>query len=322
MLMIVCILSMYVACVGDEGSFYEIFEKANLGQRLNINFEMDPSRRYSFLACIISGLVYGLCFHGTNQIQVQKVLSLSNANKAKSSLQWSILPVSLMYVGCAMIGIILYSIYYDCDPILNEEQTGITRYNQLVPAFILSKYSSISGMTGLYIAGIFSASLGTMSSALNSASTITVYDFIKPLYKNGDLSDIKMYWLAKVMSIFYGAVCICLSFSFSCLKIPLQLATALIRVTQGPILAVFLVGVLSRKASDKCVSFAFIAGNVITSWIAFGSLFSHYNEPSLPLSINMCNNHNTTNYDYLNISSTFNLEETSFSSLSTELPHA
>ncbi|GBN49097.1 hypothetical protein AVEN_38055-1 [Araneus ventricosus] len=54
----------------------------------------------------------------------------------------------------------------------------------------------IPGLIGLSFAGVFSGSLSTISSALNSLSTVTVVDFLKPLCPF-NLNDSKMVVIAK-----------------------------------------------------------------------------------------------------------------------------
>ncbi|XP_071039066.1 putative sodium-dependent multivitamin transporter [Parasteatoda tepidariorum] len=159
----------------------------------------------------------------------------------------SIIPASLSLVSCLTFGLILYSVYYHCDPVLNKEQTGIKRYDQIIPAFIVNKFSSIPGMTGICIAGIFSASLSTISSCLNSASTVTVLDFIKPLYERnrGVISDRKVVWLVKILSVVYGGASIGLSFCFLEVRSLVQLMNVFISAFEGPVLAVFLTEVTS-----------------------------------------------------------------------------
>ena len=44
---------------------------------------------------------------------------------------------------------------------------------------------NLSGLAGFFIAGIFSASLSTVSSAINSLAAVTLEDYIKPFRKTG-----------------------------------------------------------------------------------------------------------------------------------------
>ncbi|KFM78822.1 Sodium-coupled monocarboxylate transporter 1, partial [Stegodyphus mimosarum] len=45
----------------------------------------------------------------------------------------------------------------------------------------MASLSMIPGLPGLFVAGIFSGTLSTMSSAINSLAAVTVEDFFRPL---------------------------------------------------------------------------------------------------------------------------------------------
>ncbi|XP_071040325.1 putative sodium-dependent multivitamin transporter isoform X1 [Parasteatoda tepidariorum] len=289
-LMFICVLSIFITGIEEGGGLSKVYETARAGHRLDniFNPRLDFLERFNFWSCILRGFIAGIVTYGTNQLEVQRILSMSDVKRAKSVLRLSSLPQILLFAICLLCGIVLYGIYHDCDPVLNKKYSGLTKHDQMIPAYIVNKFSNIPGMTGLCIAGIFSASLSTISSALNCASTITVVDFIKPIFKSGQISDLKTVWLAKVLSLMYGVICIGLSFCFLDIQSLKRLSFVVISAGDGPILAIFLVGVLTRKAGDKLISFAFIFGITIISWISFGSLFSKYHQPFLPLSTSGC----------------------------------
>ncbi|XP_042909843.1 putative sodium-dependent multivitamin transporter [Parasteatoda tepidariorum] len=295
-LMLICILSFFITGIQDAGGVSNIYEKAKAGHRLDdiFNPRLDFMERFNFWSCIIRGITVGCTLFGTNQLDVQRILSLSNVDRAKSTLRMSAFPTFFLYALCQVFGVVLYGIYHDCDPILDKEHSGLTKHDQMVPAFIVKRFSNIPGMTGLCIAGIFCASLSTISSALNCASTVTVVDFIKPLLKSKQITEEKIVWLAKIASLIYGGICIGLSFCFLGVKSIKRLALVVVYAADGPILALFLVAVLSRKASDKCVSFAFLFGVILISWISYGSLFSNYSQPLLPMSVSGCSSFENT----------------------------
>ena len=50
----------------------------------------------------------------------------------------------------------------------------ISKGDQLLPLFIVERMSSMPGLPGLAVAGIFSGSLSTVSSAINSLAAVTL----------------------------------------------------------------------------------------------------------------------------------------------------
>lgn len=48
-----------------------------------------------------------------------------------------------------------------------------------MPLYVLETMSNIPGLSGLFVAGIFSASLSTVSACLNSLAAVTLEDYIK-----------------------------------------------------------------------------------------------------------------------------------------------
>lgn len=49
---------------------------------------------------------------------------------------------------------------------------------QLLPYYVVETMGQFPGVAGLFIAGIFSGSLSTVSSALNSLAAVTMQDFL------------------------------------------------------------------------------------------------------------------------------------------------
>lgn len=55
----------------------------------------------------------------------------------------------------------------------------MNNYFQLMPYYVIDTMGHIPGLTGLFVAGIFSAGLSTVSAALNSLAAVTVEDYYK-----------------------------------------------------------------------------------------------------------------------------------------------
>ncbi|GBO07693.1 hypothetical protein AVEN_225507-1 [Araneus ventricosus] len=145
----------------------------------------------------MGGFFSGISIYSVNQTGVQRLLSLRNNKRAKLALLISIPLMTFLFLSSCLHGIILYAVYFMCDPILNSRETGLTKYDQLVPYFLVSKFYSIPGLTGLSLAGIFSGSLTTISSILNSLATVTVVDFVHPIFQSLQRNEKKSLLLAK-----------------------------------------------------------------------------------------------------------------------------
>ena len=77
-------------------------------------------------------------------------------------------------------GLAIYSKYHNCNPVQSKK---ISSNDQLMPLYVMDTLSDFPGVPGLFIAGIFSASLSTVSATLNSLAAVILEDFVKPICK-------------------------------------------------------------------------------------------------------------------------------------------
>ncbi|GBL54209.1 hypothetical protein AVEN_177841-1 [Araneus ventricosus] len=82
---------------------------------------------------------------------------------------------------CCLCGLVLYGYFRYCDPMTSSNRP-IHSADQLMPYFIAITLGHLPGIPGLCICGIFSASLSTVSSAINSLASVATEDFIRPLF--------------------------------------------------------------------------------------------------------------------------------------------
>ncbi|GBN59689.1 Sodium-coupled monocarboxylate transporter 1 [Araneus ventricosus] len=235
---------------------------------------------------------------GISQTGVQRFFSLSKIGRAKTALLITNPLMNFLFLSACLHGIIMYAVYFKCDPILNSSETGLTNHDQIVPYFLVSKFHSIPGLTGLSVAGIFSGSLTTISSVLNSLATVTVIDFVHPIFQSLESNEKKSLLLAKGLALAYGAICICIALALTKISSLAQVGFLFHNTFEGPSLAIFTIGVMTRIGFGKSVLFSLLPGFAITQWIGFSSLFSGYNEPPLPLNTSMCSSTFNLTYDY------------------------
>ena len=102
----------------------------------------------------------------------------------------------------------MFAFYAGCDPVTSHR---IDRPDQILPLVVVDTMSRIPGLSGFFAAGIFSGSLSTVSSAINSLAAVTLEDYIKP-FKKVALSESQAAFLLKVIAVLYGLLAVILTF--------------------------------------------------------------------------------------------------------------
>uniref|UniRef100_A0A182WL56 Uncharacterized protein n=1 Tax=Anopheles minimus TaxID=112268 RepID=A0A182WL56_9DIPT len=73
-------------------------------------------------------------------------------------------------------GLMTFAHYSDCDPLAAGQ---ITAKDQLLPFYVMDVFGHIKFMAGIFVAGIFAASLGTVAAALNSLAAVASEDLLE-----------------------------------------------------------------------------------------------------------------------------------------------
>lgn len=91
------------------------------------------------------------------------------------------------------------------------------------------------GLPGLFVAGVFSAALSSLSTGLNSLSAVLLEDFFKP-FASKPLTERQTKFITRGVVAVFGAICVALVFVVEHLGSVLQLSMSLGSVAQGPLL--------------------------------------------------------------------------------------
>lgn len=101
----------------------------------------------------------------------------------------------------------------------------------------------LPGLSGLFIAGVFSAALSSLSTCLNSMSAVVLEDFFKPFTKK-PLSTRAVDWIMRTVVVGVGVLCVALVYVVEKMGTVLQLTMSLEAITNGPLLGIFSIGIL------------------------------------------------------------------------------
>lgn len=115
--------------------------------------------------------------------------------------------------------------------------------DQLLPLLMMTVLGDYPGMPGLFIAGIFSAALSSLSTCLNSMAAIVLEDFYKP-FVSAPLSEKQTDFVMRGTVLVVGLISVALVFVVENMGTVLQLSITLSSVTGGPIFGLFIMGLM------------------------------------------------------------------------------
>ncbi|GIX67607.1 putative sodium-dependent multivitamin transporter [Caerostris darwini] len=248
---------------------------------------MNLTQRYTIWNIMIQGIVLSMISFSGNQVQIQRMLTVKNISRSRRSLYVSIpMGCSFHLLNC-LVGVVIYAHYSTCDPMTKSDHP-ISSADQLLPFYMMTALGSIPGLPGLCICGVFSASLSTVSSAVNSLTAVTMQDLIKPVLVSRGMSQKKMAFSAKATTLFYGFLCIMLTFLVATLGNLVQASLTVFGMLGGPVLSIFLLGMLTTRANEKGAVVGLLAAIGIAAWISFGASANAPPPAHLPVSLEGC----------------------------------
>jgi len=205
---------------------------------------------------------------------------------AKQALFINAAGAALVILLSGLMGVILYAYYANCDPL---KAKYISDIDQIFPYFVMEVLSDKPGLAGVFLACIFSGSLSTISSGLNSLSAVIIEDVYKGLMKK-KLTDQRQGLASKIFSIVLGAVVMLLTYVVSFLGSILNAALSLFGVLSGPIMGVFILGFFFPQANRHGGLIGFITSLCFQLWIFLGAQITKYQmkSESLPFVITNC----------------------------------
>ncbi len=257
--MVVLISGIFVCiayATGIVGGLGDVWASFPAARRIAIDPSAglrDAGTSVPFWAFLIGGIFLYASYYGTDQSQVQRELSAATTSDTKKSLLlngFARFPLTALYVllGMVMLTVLQHS------PELNQ-RVPYNKPDYLVPQFILLYLPQ--GLRALIFASLLSAAMSSLDSALNSLSASTVHDFIAPRLKNKD----NLLLISKLTTVSWGILIT--GFAFLVGNISETVIESINKIGSafyGPILAAFIVGVFSIKASARSITAGILAG--------------------------------------------------------------
>ncbi len=206
------------------------------------DFSLNFGIPYTFWGGLIGGAFLNIASHGVDQLIVQRLLAAKNERDSKIALISSGVIVFLQFALFLLIGIMLFSFYS-----YHPEATPNPDRDRIFPSFIVAFLPH--GVRGLMIAAILAAAMSTLSSSLNSLSSTTIVDFLRPFFKK-DFSAQDQLRVSRWITVFWGVILLVPAILSRGVQSVLEVGLTIASITYGSMLGVFLLGMWTRKANQ------------------------------------------------------------------------
>lgn len=233
------------------------------------DFSLDWTTKYTLWSGLIGGAFLTTASHGTDQLIVQRLLSARSERHAKLALLSSGAIIFFQFSLFLMIGAMLFVFYRVFPP-----EAAFTRTDTIFPAFIVGHMPH--GVSGLLIAAILAAAMSNLSAALNSLSSTLIVDFYVRLRPRS--TEKRRIRLSRIAMLGWALVLFVLALAARHGGRVIEVGLTIASVAYGAMLGVFLLGVLTRKASERGAIAGMICGLALDLylWLFTGVSFTWY----------------------------------------------
>ena len=218
------------------------------------------------LLALVFGFINTLAMQGTDHDFTQRMLTCKNVKEAQRSIILSgfvSIPTAALFL---MIGVGLFVYYQQVTDLTlpSELVDGIATVDsdKVFPHFIATVLPS--GLRGLLLCGVLAAAMSSLDSAMAALSSSIVVDLYKPFLKNPDDTKNQV-WVARVFMVIVAVALVSIAWALKSGGQFIWLAFKLAGVTYSGLLGVFLIGLLSKRGTDRWNIVSMIGGSIVTA---------------------------------------------------------
>lgn len=262
---VVLLAGLVIACVTAvghvDGGLREIFLVAHAEGKLRfLDWSMSLETDFTVWSGLIGGTFFLLSQYAVDQAELQRFLTTASVRDSTRALVSTMVFTSIYGLIVFFIGTALYVLYSQ-----HPGHAAMTMDpDRVFPMFILERIPT--GFRSLLIAGVFAASMSTVSSILNSLATVAVRDVIEPLLKiKGSVR------MARRATVIFGCVTTIISLYARSFGTILVAQGKIRNFFGGSLVGVFLLGLLCPRVNGSAAFWSMVSSFLATALLAFAT---------------------------------------------------
>jgi SSS family transporter len=253
-----------------------------------LNFVLNLTTTYTFWAGVLGGTFLTMASHGTDQLMVQRMLAARSLRESQWALLSSGVVIFIQFTLFLLIGAGLYVFYGAAAnsgaPFMAQSHRHVSGLAHTLPASISPDrifptfivHEMPIGIAGLLVAAILAAAMSNLSAALNSLSSTTVVDFYMHVRPQAD--DRERNLISKSSTVLWALVLLAIaiySLSMGGKGHVVEIGLSIASVAYGCLLGVFLLGTLTKFATEVGTAVGMLCGFILNLWLWQGAFPVH-----------------------------------------------
>lgn len=241
---------------------------------LIVDFSPSMVLPYGTWVILIGVFLEAVSAFGVDQVAVQRFISARSERTAQWGAALNLAAMWIVIPGLLMIGIGLFT-YFDQHPaelgvgtvaeILENDPKVADR---AMPEFVRLHFPP--GLAGLFLAALMAAIMSSIDSGVHSVTTAIVVDFrdrhFPKLRPKDERSELR--WI-RLMVLAIGVIAITLACFVGPLGNVFDIGKKLTAAFGGPLLAIFVLALFSRRATSLAVLISVLISTVLTLYLMY-----------------------------------------------------
>lgn len=253
----------WIAMSHIPGGLAGTWDIAAAAGKLNwANFDWSLTVRCTFWGALLGGLFNNLVQMGTDQISVQRYLTAKSKAEAAKSLWFKLIVTLPVVIIFYLMGAILFA-FYQTYP---DRLPDLAQKDRILPYFVVNELPR--GLPGLLVAAIFAATMSTVSSGINALSTASIVDFYQRSMGRTPEPD-RLLRISKWLTGLYGVLATAVAFLMPLLGTLIEATNKIMGMLGGPLLGVFLLGMLTKRATSQGALLGAFFGSLLLAFVVF-----------------------------------------------------
>ncbi len=267
----VMVLVFVAAALGSIGVILAregqaFFEVAQAHQKFEVLVPGANIHEVTSLWLVLETIFSTIRIYGTQQDMTQRYVATGSTAKANRSVWISILgyiPLGYLFYFMGTALFVWYNLHPDAGAqwLVDNKKT-----DALYPYFVVTQLPP--GLSGLVVAGIFAAAMSSISSLMNSSSTVCVEDFMKRLGKH-ERSDAQYLRAARGLTWFWGLATIATAFYLQRIESALVVWQTIMGVATNGVLGMMLLAFLPWRINKWPAIIGFVLSYLVLYWMKY-----------------------------------------------------